>query len=61
MHRDLKLDNILILSEQSTDPIIADFGLSTLDNEPFEKILFKRCGTPGFVAPEILEFKDSDS
>ena len=61
MHRDIKLDNILILSEESLEPILADFGLSTFDNVPFDTILFKRCGTPGFVAPEILEFKDTDS
>ena len=33
--------------------IIADFGLSTRINK-FDKIIFKRCGTPGFVAPEVL-------
>ena len=30
MHRDLKLDNILLLSEkEQLEPIIVDFGLST--------------------------------
>ena len=23
-------------------------------------MLFKRCGTPGFVAPEILKYKEGD-
>lgn len=31
---------------------IVDFGLSTFIDE--EEYLFKRCGTPGFVAPEII-------
>ena len=26
-----------------------------------EDVLFKRCGTPGFVAPEVLNFKDNDT
>ena len=56
MHRDLKLDNILILSESECEPILADFGLSTWDDLPNDDILFKKCGTPGFVAPEILNF-----
>ena len=56
MHRDLKLDNVLLLSEKTClEPIIADFGLSTYTNLKIEDILFKRCGTPGFVAPEVLE------
>jgi len=23
-------------------------------------MLFKRCGTPGFVAPEVLQYKEGD-
>ena len=58
VHRDLKPENILLKSKESdTDIVIADFGLSAfLDGE----IIFKRCGTPGFVAPEILEYHDGD-
>eukprot|EP00828_Plagiopyla_frontata_P025011 TRINITY_DN3194_c0_g1_i1.p1 TRINITY_DN3194_c0_g1~~TRINITY_DN3194_c0_g1_i1.p1 ORF type:complete len:545 (+),score=79.63 TRINITY_DN3194_c0_g1_i1:2-1636(+) len=62
MHRDLKLDNILILSEkEQLEPIIVDFGLSTHQGIDIESVLFKRCGTPGFVAPEVLNFKDNDT
>jgi serine/threonine protein kinase len=33
-------------------PVIVDFGLSAkVDSDDY---LFYRCGTPGFVAPEIL-------
>ena len=31
---------------------LADFGLATFAS--CETYLFKRCGTPGFVAPEII-------
>lgn len=36
--------------------MIADFGLSTKTDE--EEYLFVRCGTPGYVAPEIVNLKD---
>jgi serine/threonine protein kinase len=66
LHRDLKPENLLLRTKDSDhDIVIADFGLATfLDGD----ILFKRfkfysnpfrCGTPGFVAPEILLYKDN--
>ncbi|CAD8120685.1 unnamed protein product [Paramecium sonneborni] len=58
IHRDLKPENLLLKTkESSTDVVIADFGLATFLNE---QILIKRCGTPGFVAPEILTYKEED-
>ncbi|CAD8083883.1 unnamed protein product [Paramecium sonneborni] len=58
MHRDLKPENLLLREKDNdTDIIIADFGLASFLNED---ILFKRCGTPGFVAPEILMYKEGD-
>jgi calcium-dependent protein kinase len=53
MHRDLKPENIMIRSSDSLSPVIVDFGLATHADE--EKYLFFRCGTPGYVAPEIIE------
>ena len=52
IHRDLKLENILLCSKDNKSEIkIADFGLSTsIDNID----LFRHCGTPGYVAPEVL-------
>ncbi|XP_015058832.1 serine/threonine-protein kinase ATG1t-like isoform X5 [Solanum pennellii] len=59
IHRDLKPENIL-LSTMETDPIlkIADFGLSRLlnPNDLAETV----CGSPFYMAPEILEFKKYD-
>ncbi len=54
MHRDLKPENLLLKSKENTDYdlVVADFGLATFTN--VKDILFKRCGTPGFVAPEVL-------
>ncbi len=59
MHRDLKPENLLLKDKNNLfDIVIADFGLATrYDINPSE-IFFKRCGTPGFVAPEILNYKD---
>lgn len=56
MHRDLKPENILLRKEGDFDCVIADFGLSTWADEP--EYLFVRCGTPGYVAPEIVNLKD---
>ena len=44
--------------ESNTDIVLADFGLATFINK--SEILFKRCGTPGFVAPEVLNFKENN-
>jgi len=53
MHRDLKPENIILKDKSDNfDLKLADFGLATTTLvEP----TIKRCGTPGYVAPEILE------
>lgn len=60
MHRDLKPENILIRNDEensgSFDIILADFGLATFTYLQNEDILFHHCGTPGFIAPEILNY-----
>ena len=58
MHRDLKLENLLLRTEKDIDVVVVDFGLATQVGLPVKDILFKRCGTPGFVAPEVLAYKD---
>lgn len=52
IHRDLKPDNLLFKSIDSCDIKIADFGLATRCD--VNDYLYKRCGTPGFVAPEVI-------
>lgn len=57
LHRDLKPDNILIEKNSIDEGIpklkIIDFGLSTFTDE--SHFIFKRCGTPGFIAPEVFK------
>lgn len=36
-----------------SDVVIADFGLADFYNIKGD-YMFKRCGTPGYVAPELL-------
>lgn len=53
-HRDLKPQNLLLSSKTNNDEIkIADFSFSRRVHTP--KSLFTRCGTPTYVAPEILK------
>ena len=56
IHRDLKPENIMFRKPGEMDLAICDFGLATYADEP--EYLFVRCGTPGFVAPEIINIKD---
>ena len=58
VHRDLKLSNILLGNEFQIK--IADFGLSKLlhDNEINVNVI-ERCGTPGYMAPELFVFGQS--
>jgi len=52
-HRDLKPENLLLKSpDKDTEVKIADFGLSKIVNQ---KVMMQTaCGTPGYVAPEVL-------
>lgn len=57
MHRDLKPENLLLASKKNNwDLKIADFGLATVIDDNNKK-LFLRCGSPGYVAPELLQEK----
>jgi 5'-AMP-activated protein kinase catalytic alpha subunit len=53
LHRDIKLDNILLTSEG--DVKICDFGVSKLV-KPGE-VMTEQCGTPAYIAPEVFENK----
>ncbi|KAH7036644.1 kinase-like domain-containing protein [Linnemannia elongata] len=56
VHRDLKPENLLFKTEaEDSELLIADFGLSKIiDKEKFD-LLTTTCGTPGYMAPEILQ------
>eukprot|EP01092_Planopodium_desertum_P007503 TRINITY_DN3080_c0_g3_i6.p1 TRINITY_DN3080_c0_g3~~TRINITY_DN3080_c0_g3_i6.p1 ORF type:complete len:333 (+),score=40.68 TRINITY_DN3080_c0_g3_i6:117-1001(+) len=54
VHRDLKPENLLVKSAKDhTEVKIADFGLSKLISA--EVMMQTACGTPGYVAPEVLQ------
>merc|ERR1711974_584390 len=56
VHRDLKPENLLLKSnDNDTDIKLADFGLSKIVGQ--EMLMQTACGTPGYVAPEILQAK----
>jgi calcium-dependent protein kinase len=57
IHRDLKPDNIMFMESDNFDSLkIIDFGLAT--EMSATQYLFPKCGTPGYVAPEILNLVD---
>jgi len=54
VHRDLKPENLILVSKNNDyDLRIADFGLASFVKDG--ELLKLRCGSPGYVAPEILE------
>eukprot|EP00002_Diphylleia_rotans_P031031 TRINITY_DN6425_c0_g1_i1.p1 TRINITY_DN6425_c0_g1~~TRINITY_DN6425_c0_g1_i1.p1 ORF type:complete len:339 (-),score=81.84 TRINITY_DN6425_c0_g1_i1:153-1169(-) len=54
VHRDLKPENLLYSDETDEAEIkLADFGLSRIIGE--NTLLKTACGTPGYVAPEVLK------
>jgi len=63
VHRDLKLENILVASERgdSINPIfdikLTDFGLSVVKGAG-NAMLQSTCGTPVYMAPEVIQNHD---
>ncbi|XP_007665603.1 calcium/calmodulin-dependent protein kinase type 1 isoform X2 [Ornithorhynchus anatinus] len=56
VHRDLKPENLLYYSlEEDSKIMISDFGLSKMESSG--SVLSTACGTPGYVAPEVLAQK----
>ncbi|KAL3158107.1 hypothetical protein ABBQ32_011709 [Trebouxia sp. C0010 RCD-2024] len=59
VHRDLKLENMLMVDRTDKSPIkIADFGLSKFFAPG--TVLSTMCGSPQYVAPEILGISDGN-
>jgi|LauGreDrversion4_2_1035121.scaffolds.fasta_scaffold111491_1 calcium/calmodulin-dependent protein kinase I len=55
VHRDIKLENVLIKSIDDSaqyEVRVADFGLACIT--PNDEYLYIKCGSPGYVAPEIF-------
>jgi serine/threonine protein kinase len=57
VHRDLKLENMVMLNQLDNSPVkIADFGLSKFFSN--DNVLSTMCGSPQYVAPEVLGVGD---
>ena len=53
VHRDLKPENLLYSSKGSSAVIkVSDFGLARFMNQD---LMTTACGTPGYVAPEVVK------
>jgi len=53
VHRDLKPENLLLKDKNSISEVkLADFGLSKIVSQ--QVMMQTACGTPGYVAPEVL-------
>ncbi|GMN43534.1 hypothetical protein TIFTF001_012742 [Ficus carica] len=58
-HRDLKPENLLL--DENGDLKVSDFGLSALwDSRRQDGLLHTTCGTPAYVAPEVIHRRGYD-
>jgi calcium/calmodulin-dependent protein kinase I len=59
-HRDLKPENMLMTDKGDDAEVkITDFGLSKFFDEQ-SAVMKTSCGTPGYIAPEVLKMKGYD-
>lgn len=62
VHRDLKPENLLYTNSEDNSLIkVSDFGLAKFLIPKTQEKLFTACGTPSYVAPEIISSLGYDS
>lgn len=55
VHRDIKPENLIFKTKNGlSDLLIADFGLSKIMDPSQYDVLMTTCGTPGYMAPEVI-------
>jgi calcium-dependent protein kinase len=60
VHRDIKPENILFRKKETiSDLVISDFGFAVKINDIITNR--PRCGTPGYIAPEIISFDQTNN
>ena len=62
VHRDIKPENLLLTNKDISKAVIkiSDFGLARFLKTEEDELCETTCGTPGYVAPEVLEKKPYD-
>lgn len=64
-HRDLKPENLNFRFKaddfEDNDIVICDFGLATRKSSQVDSLQCKKCGTEGYIAPELLNQKSDAS
>lgn len=63
VHRDLKPENLLLRYKDKNlddnEVVICDFGLASKGSNECDPLM-KKCGSPGYIAPEILRQDENE-
>ena len=55
VHRDVKLMNLILANRSLDSPVkLVDFGFATIETEELQRASNYLCGTPGYMAPEVI-------